>query len=239
MALARRVVRLLSLVAALSAMAWGMAHAEGLRVAPTSLDIPAPGATETLTLRNGGDAPIVVQARVFRWVQEGGSERYVPTREVVVSPPMTQLAPGATQTVRIIRTAKTRVNDEEAYRVFIDEIPDRSRLRPGQVAFATRLRIPVFFTARGATRADVRWSIRRQGGAAVLTARNAGQSRLKLADLRLLRNGRTVYRQDGLFGYVLGGSEMRWVLKQGVGGGRLELRAETNQGAIRTDVAGR
>lgn len=181
---------------------------------------------------------MTVQARVLRWKQEGGKESLVRTGDVVVSPPMTRLAPGAQQTIRVVRTSRARVSGEEAYRVLIDEVPDQSRRKAGTVAFATRLRIPVFFVEAGAKLPDVRWSIRRSGNGAVLEARNVGQVRLRLADLRLTNGGSTVARHNGLFGYVLGGSIMRWPLgsasRYGAG---LKLQATTNRGPLNANVS--
>jgi len=84
------------------------ARAEGLRVAPVLLEVQAPGAQTSLTLRNVGKQPITVQARVFAWDQGAGKDRLVPTRDVVVSPPITQVRPGAEQSIRIVRTTQVQ-----------------------------------------------------------------------------------------------------------------------------------
>ena len=93
------------LAAAVALALPGAAVAEGLRVSPVTLDIPAPGAAATLTLRNEGRQPITVQARSFRWTQSGGQEQLRRSGDVVISPPATRLPPGATQTIRVVRTA--------------------------------------------------------------------------------------------------------------------------------------
>lgn len=214
------------------------ARAEGLRVSPVILDVTAPGATSTLDLRNDGPATIMIQTRVFRWVQQDGLDRYEPTRDVVVSPPMTRLEPGAKQSVRVVRIAKGSVASEEAYRVFVDEVPDMSQSRAGTVAFATRLRIPVFFTAPGSRLPDVRWSVTRESGRTTLQAHNAGDIRLRLADVKLVSGGDTVHSHDGLVGYVLGGASMRFPLGQAsrLPNGPVSLQAETSRGTLKTDV---
>ncbi|WP_417675608.1 molecular chaperone [Pseudodonghicola sp.] len=216
------------------------ARAEGLRVAPVLLEVQAPGAQTSLTLRNIGKQPITVQARVFLWDQTGGEDRLVPTRDVVVSPPITQVRPGGEQSIRIVRTTKSKVRGQEAYRVLVDEVPDMSRQRSGTVDFATRLSIPVFFTAPGSTKAQVAWSVRRSGAGAYLEARNSGQQNLRLVDLRLSRGGSRVYGKTGLFGYVLGGATMRWPLGavSGIGSG-LTLSAMTAAGDYHASVSAR
>lgn len=217
------------------------ARAEGLRVSPVTLEVEAPGATASLALRNDGSQPITIQTRVYRWVQEGGVERYEPTRAVVVSPPMTRLAPGAKQSVRVVRTDKSHVTGEEAYRVFVDEVPDMSLNKAGTVAFVTRLRIPVFFVAADAHLPKVRWSLTRASGQAVLEAQNTGDVRLRLADLELVQGGNTVDRHEGLFGYVLGGASMRFPLGSAskFHNGPLSLQATTSRGPLNATVTQR
>lgn len=214
------------------------AHADGLRVAPVLLEVTAPGAATTLTLRNEGNLPITVQSRVFHWTQVDGLEYHQPTQDVVVSPPITQLAPGTTQTVRVVRTSRAPVQGEEAYRIYVDELPNRTQRQGGTVSFATRMRIPLFFVQPGATLPAVTWSLRRSSDYVLLEAQNSGNVRLRLSDLTLARGGSPVAQQNGLVGYVLGNSVMRWSLGPAsrIGGTGLNLRADTNRGALQADV---
>lgn len=228
------------LAAAVALALPGAAVAEGLRVSPVSLDIPAPGAAATLTLRNEGRQPITVQARSFRWTQSGGQEQLRRSGDVVISPPATRLPPGATQTIRVVRTAKSPIKGEEAYRVVINEVPDQGRRRNGSVALATELRIPVFFTARGARNPEVAWSLRNAGGATYLVGQNRGDTRLRLADLRLSGASGASVKRPGLMGYVLGGATMQWpVAPAGRLGGGASLKAATNFGALDARVPAR
>lgn len=218
----------------------GLAAAEGLRVSPVLLEVPAPGAAATLTLRNEGRETITVQARAFRWTQAGGQEQLRRSGEVVVSPPATRLPPGATQTIRVVRTVKSAVRGEEAWRVVLNEVPDQGRRRSGAVAFATELRIPVFFIGGGARNPDVAWALRSSRGATFLVAQNRGDTRLRLADLRLSGASGASVSRPGLMGYVLGGSTMQWpVAPAGRLGGGARLKAATNLGTLDAQVPAR
>ena len=87
-----------AIVLAAIAALWGMpgpSFAAQLRVQPVLLELDAPAAAATLTLRNDEDAEIAVQTRVFIWRQSGGAETLEPTTDVVASPPTVKLAPGA------------------------------------------------------------------------------------------------------------------------------------------------
>jgi P pilus assembly chaperone PapD len=110
------------------------------------------GAAATVTLRNNGAKPIATQIRVFRWIQEAGRERLEPTEDVVASPPAVELQPAQDYVARVVRVTKKPVEGEEAYRLFIDELPEAPQ---GQrtVNLVVRHSIPLFFDAPGNSRA--------------------------------------------------------------------------------------
>ena len=54
-------------------------RATTLRVEPILLELEAPTAAATLTLRNDDDIEVAAQTRVFRWVQHDGKENLVLT----------------------------------------------------------------------------------------------------------------------------------------------------------------
>lgn len=140
----RTAMRGLVMAAALAA-APASAGAASLQVAPVLVEVRAPGAASTVTLRNEGPRPINAQARVFRWRQLNGEDVLEPTEAVVASPPIVALASRVDYAVRVVRTSRQPVAAEEAYRLVIDELPDASRARSGTVSLVLRHSIPVFF----------------------------------------------------------------------------------------------
>ncbi|MGX9147799.1 fimbrial biogenesis chaperone [Mesorhizobium sp. 128a] len=215
-----------------------LSEAASLRVAPTNLELLAPDSASVLNLKNDAKRPINVQVRVFRWTQEGGAERLEPTNAVVASPPATTLGPGADYVVRIVRVSKTPVAAEESYRVIVDELPDPSLKKAGTVNLVLRYSVPVFFRNPDASAPKVSWSLSRHGGALVLTARNSGDSRLRISDLKLTQGGRRLSSRRGLVGYVLGGATMQWPIPgKSPSNGAVALSAESDFGPFDADVA--
>src|SRR5690242_18933580 len=94
-----------------------LAPAGSLQVAPVGIEVAAPGAASSIKLRNEGATPINAQIRVFRWIQAKGEERLEPTGDVVASPPMVHIGPGAEFIVRLVRVTKQLVSAEESYRL--------------------------------------------------------------------------------------------------------------------------
>src|SRR5262249_6478166 len=160
---------------------------------------------------NHGTDKINVQVRVFRWTQVNGADNLKATEDVVASPPMAQLAPNGTYVVRIVRLAKDPVQAEEAYRLLIDEIPERPGAGQPAINFALRYSIPVFFVATSARPGAASWSIRQDAGRVSVTATNPGDRHIRIAGLNLRGgDGTSVSFGSGLTGYVLGHSTMTW-----------------------------
>lgn len=120
-------------------------EAASLRVSPIGLSLNPGAATSSIRVWNNERRPLGVQVRVFRSKFVDGEEWLEPTNDVVVSPPMTTLAPGSENMVRIVRIAKTPVETEERYRLLVDELPDPKRRKAGTVNVLVRHSIPVRF----------------------------------------------------------------------------------------------
>jgi fimbrial chaperone protein len=208
-----------------------------LQVDPVLLELTAPAAAGTLTLRNDEDFDVTVQTRVFRWVQTGGTEQLEPTTDVAASPPIVTLAPRQDYTVRVVRTAGTPVRREECYRLWVDQLPDSRRQSVSGINMLIRQSIPVFFRDRRVTRPNTSWSLRLDAGRLLITGSNSGDERLRLAALRLRdAGGRTAGFGNGLVGYVLGQSSMTFIVpnppRDFGAGGPVTIAAESNQGAV-------
>jgi fimbrial chaperone protein len=214
------------------------ASAASLQVQPAMVDVAAPGGASSITLRNEGAAPIAVQVRVFRWSQADGDERLEPTEEVVASPPEVTLAPHADYVARIVRVVKRPVGGEETYRLLVDELPDAAQAKANTIRLLVRHSIPVFFNTSDRTAPSVDWSVARKGERLVLSARNNGDSHLRISALSLRdQKGKTISFGNGLVGYALGRSTMRWTVPGGAHGfataGSVAISGQGNDGPFR------
>ncbi|MGB6326698.1 MAG: fimbria/pilus periplasmic chaperone [Methylocella sp.] len=186
------------------------ASAASLQAAPVLLEVVAPAAAATVTLRNNGAKPIATQVRVFRWIQEAGVERLEPTEDVVASPPAVELQPGEDYVARVVRVTKKPVEGEEAYRLFVDELPEAPQGRH-TVNLVVRHSIPLFFDAPASSAPEAAWRVTQNGRAVSLSAVNGGDRRLRLASVRIGgAAGKSLSFGPGLVGYALGHSAMSW-----------------------------
>jgi fimbrial chaperone protein len=215
------------------------AHAASLQVAPVLIEVPRPAATSSLQLRNFGVKPITAQVRIFRWSLQNGLDQLVETRDVVVSPPLSEIAPNSAQLIRIVRVSKQPLQAEESYRVLIDEVPEQGGAQMSGVNFAVRYSIPVFFLGSVAASEPVTWSVEQQAGKLTVTASNPGPRHVRIAALRVQNaHGETVSFGEGLTGYVLAGSMARWSRKGTffnlAPGSTVRISASTNNGPLQT-----
>jgi len=225
------------LLTAIFASPCALLQAASLQVAPVIVEVAAPGAAATVTLRNQADKPLEGQVRVFRWTQVDGEDKLVPTDDVVASPPMVSLKSNTNYLVRIVRAKKEPVEGEETYRLLIDELPSPTADRRTAVNIVLRYSIPVFFTASGAATGKLKWELQRKNNKQFLVARNDGSRRVRLADLKAT-DGKGVVASfgSGLSGYVLGGSSKSWLIpasaKNFGNGGIASVSATTDSGPI-------
>ncbi len=138
-------LRAIAAAIALACLTVTGAGAASLRVAPTLLEVPAGATTTTLNVWNADSKPVRVQVRVYLWTHSGKTDTLTPTKNVVVSPPIGTLKPGAENVVRIVRVAKTPVTARESYRVLVDQLPDPKAQKAGVVSILVRHAIPLYF----------------------------------------------------------------------------------------------
>ncbi len=223
--------------AALLLGAYDAAQAGSLQVEPVLVDVIAPGAASTVTLRNEGATPINAQIRVFRWSLVDGQEKLEPTDDVVASPPSVTLTPKGHYITRIVRVSKQPVTGEESYRLLVDQIPDAAEQKNGAVNLMVRYSIPVFFGAPDKKSPTVSWSLAIKGDKLTLTAHNYGERRLRISALSLKdANGKSISFGNGLAGYALGQSAKSWTAAANARGfasnGSASVSAQSDGGPI-------
>ena len=168
--------RALVLGAGAAILSGGRAQAAAIEVAPVITDLPPGQMVAVLTVTNRGAQTTAAQVRSFAWNQSSAADQLVPTDDLLVSPPIFELAPGGAQTIRMVLRGRP-LPGERAFRLLVDEIPAAST--PGMVRLALRLSLPVFAYGQQAAPARLEWRI--ADGALLVT--NRGARRARLGDL--------------------------------------------------------
>jgi fimbrial chaperone protein len=208
------------------------AQAQTIGITPVGLSLTADHATATVQVTNRGTDAAAVQLRWFAWSQSEGEDRLEPTSELLVSPPLAKIAPGGTQTVRVLLKAKPRER-EASYRILFDQIPTAPS--DGGVRVALRISIPVFGLPPAPVKSLLSWTsrVQRTGEAEVVIA-NTGPRHARLNQIRI-GGGAGALTIDGPSNlYLLPGSTHR-VRVRGTGinvGTALRISASSDEGEV-------
>ena len=220
-------------LAAIMWAAWSAPASAGtLQVNPVLVDITADRRTASVTVRNEEAVPVTIRAYALVWTQADGGDSYDETAEVIVSPPVATLAPGATQLIRV--GLRAPAGAPRSYRLIIEEVPEANP--GGGIRVALRLNLPLHVLTAPGVAGDLQWSARREAdGGWSFAARNTGAGYVRLTP-EAARAATGIRFDDSVhFGTVLPGATRRWRV-----GGELRVedagRLRQIQGAA-TDVA--
>jgi fimbrial chaperone protein len=195
------------------------ACAAALEISTVMVTFEKAGAIETLALRNAGATPIAAQIRAFEWQQTKTDDVLARTTGLIVSPPFCTIAPGQQQTVNVLAAAP-QSDTEQAYRLYIDELPSVDAATTSQVRIALRYSVPAFVPPPGARAAvpALRWQLNCDHQRWSLHIANDGPVHAQIASLDVIdpQTGKTGQLNGGLFGYVLAHAEREWPLEMQV-----------------------
>lgn len=182
------------------------ASAGSFSVNPVQISLPHDRQATSLTIKNSDVVPVSVRVQTLAWTQVDGTDRYSATSNLIVSPPIFTIRPGATQLVRIgLRNGK----NDSAYRVILEEIPRQNPVQ-GQVQVTLRLNMPLYVLPKGGGKAEVNWRAwRDRSGSLLIEGQNRGTLFHKVTELHAESNGQTVVLAKQM-GVILPGSSRIW-----------------------------
>lgn len=220
-----------------------VAAASDLQVTPLRVTLSAGEPTSLITLRNRGEEARVIQARVMAWEQEEGENRYTPTRDILVNPPIFTLGPEAAQVIRLGLAGEGAADRELAYRLYLQEVPVENGDTGARLRVVLRLGVPVFVAPREA-RWDVHWQAEPvPGGGLRVLAVNRGNVHARIAELRVAapaENGESRLVESLVtHDYLLPGQSAKWLLGGDTGWQHVEraaLSVVTGQGVVNLEL---
>ncbi|MBK5145437.1 molecular chaperone [Budviciaceae bacterium BWR-B9] len=210
-----------------------LAYAGSILIWPIDPVIEDEQNATAIWLENQDSKPAYMQIRVLEWQQNSGENQYQRQSDISVSPPFVLIEPGKRQLVRLVKNIKIPANQEKAYRILVDETPrakkdnepeDSQSVSIG-VKFQMRYSIPLFVSGQGiwtnpdynknrdiktATKPELSYQISNLNGQSYLSVRNDGKVHARLSKLSSLSGNKATTLVDGLVGYVLPGSVMRF-----------------------------
>jgi fimbrial chaperone protein len=209
--------------------------AGSFKVNPVQIKLPADQRAASLTITNSDAAPVAVRVVTLAWSQQNGEDKYSPTGNVIVSPPIFTIPAGGTQLVRV--GLKDR-GIERAYRVILEEIP-RQKPVEGEVQVILRLNLPLYLIPKDGGKPDVSWRAwRTADGIIDIEGRNSGTLYEQVAELSVEAGERAEVLSKEL-GTVLPGSSRIWKVRGSTllhPGGSFTLKVRSSAGEIEAPV---
>ena len=179
------------------------AHADGLVVSPTTIELPAQRPVSAFTLQNDRDRETAMEVFAFLWTQdETGANVLTPTKDLVVTPSVFLVSPRAAQTVRIGYVGAASGDSEKSYRILVRELPNAQRQNSGGLHLLIEMSMPVFVPSKGR-------------GALIVCKRNAQLLQLSNTGATHIKLGAAPGAQVLAARYLLAGATIQTPIQNG------------------------
>lgn len=226
------------MLALLGLLAASVATAGEIQISPLRVGLSAKVRTAVLKVHNAGTAASVMQLSVKAWSQADGKEIFVPTQEVLVTPPIFTVAPGATQIARVALRRAPDARREIAYRLFLEEVPTSVAQ---EITMALRFTIPVFVAPLGKPPApSLTWRMAAEPkGAWRIEASNRGSAHIQVTSFAVASADGTVLARNQRMDYLLPDQNRVWTLTPSLSAfpfADYSIVAQTDAGELRVQV---
>lgn len=206
-----------AILLALGAGCASLAAAAGVSISPVVIEIDSPRKAIAVTVTNGGDLPITFQTDTLVWRQVDGADRYEPTDELLVVPPIIAVPAHASQVLRLMLRSRTPSPIERSYRLTLENISDEVAAVTGQTSIAFKMshNLPVMIAPSGKVQNLMRWkpctpAALAKGAGICVRLSNAGNRRVKVEKLTVSGDGWQQALELKSGENVLAGSERDW-----------------------------
>jgi fimbrial chaperone protein len=204
------------------ALCWGLAffcahicaaRAGSFTVNPVRITLSATQSVAAITLKNVGTEPTVVQLETSSWDQHEGQDVLASTTEVLATPPIVTVPPGASRIIRVGLRRPADPRRELTYRLFLREIPPPEPISQG-LRVALLLSIPVFVVPPRMPGPQIQWhAMRTRDGNIRVHARNTGQSHVQLGELQIaVAGGGPPLATRNMAEYLLPDNDREWTV---------------------------
>lgn len=181
-------------------------------ISPVRLTLSQQSGSEVITVRNDGSETTVVQIEVVKWSQDSNQDHFTPTRELLATPPIFTIPAGDSQIIRVGLRHPSAEPVEQAYRMFLQEVPPPPQPGSQGLQMALRISMPVFITPAHAIAPKLQWQATRGSDNNIqLSVNNIGDAHTHLTALKVYRaKDPTPLYESKLFNYLLPGTAYSW-----------------------------
>jgi fimbrial chaperone protein len=212
------------------------AFAQQVLVSPLRVSFKSEQQSEIVSIRNTSKDTFTVQPKVMKWSQKDGKDVFEPTRDLLVAPPIVDVAAGESQVIRIALKRPPEPGKELTYRLFIQQVVAPQKQSTTALAFSWNLSLPVFVTtADSSASASLQWTGDVSGKTMTLTAINSGSMHVQVKKIRV-ESSAGVSASEQMF-YLLPAQQLKLAVPVPAGVGKsVVLIADTDAGEMKQEV---
>ncbi len=123
--------------------------AASLEIRPVRIEVPAGQNNSSFTINNNSDKPVLFQLKAVKWSQKSGEEIYTDTRDIIINPPVINIAADSYQLFRVGVRAPLNPSKEHTYRIFATQVATPEAAEGGiTIQTLVQFNIPVFFAPK-------------------------------------------------------------------------------------------
>ena len=204
-----RAVRYVSGLALLT-LAFMSSPAIAVTISPILVELTPQKKVASIRVLNDSDESMTFQAETLSWQQTGGEDRYAQTQDLLVAPPIAQIAPGASQIFRVTLRKSAPLDAERAYRLVLEDITTQTSGLQGTVKLRFRHNLPLFATPSQSPVVNSTWRpCIAPADKACIELENKGNRHVRLSGVAIEGPG---WRKDIPGGStVLAGASRQWM----------------------------
>jgi fimbrial chaperone protein len=160
------------------------ASAAQFSVSPVRIDFSAQDKTSSITVLNMGDRPLRIALEAKRWEQDqGGADVYIETSDLLFFPKQAEIAPYSKRVIRIGMLVP-RAENEQAYRLYVNEQPPLKSEGGSQLAMVLSFGVPVFIQPERLNLQALAERVTVKNTKLSFTLKNTGNATLKLVSMK-------------------------------------------------------
>ncbi len=219
-------------LALLLALVFGAGSAQAFQVRPVRVDLGSRQPAAQLVVSNPTPRAMLIQADAFAWSQSKDNESLDPSGNLIVNPPIFELAPGAQQVVRVGLRRAIEAGVEVPYRIWLTQVATPGDPTDTGVQMLLRVSLPVFVTGSGTGAPQAVWQRNAADGAVELG--NSGARHLHVRALRLVAEGASPEPLGPC--YALPGGLCRWPVPAALRERAFRIEADSDAGTLRSEI---
>ncbi len=214
----------------------GMGPAQALGISPVLVELSPAQRVGSVTLTNDSDRALNFQAETRSWTQPEGSDQYEESTDLLVVPPIAEIAPGASQIFRVTLRRPPVGPREQAYRLILEDVSQEVAKQGSSVSLRYRYDLPVFVTTSNKARARLSLDPCVKPTTGCVRVNNAGERYAVVKKLGI--EGKGWQRELQVGARVLAGAWRQWTFDLPTkADGPVRVKADTSVGEIAAELS--